>query len=90
MSAVADHLEDNTFVFRTDVKSYYASIDHDILFFTVPLETQDAFLLLAAVTIANMVSQRSQQRPLILYKNICKISLKLLSLLCQFDISKHH
>ncbi len=25
------HLADNTFVFRTDVKSYYASIDHDIL-----------------------------------------------------------
>src|SRR5271157_5793170 len=28
---VNDHLADNTFVFRTDVKSYYASIDHDIL-----------------------------------------------------------
>jgi len=25
------HRADNTFVFRTDVKSYYASIDHDIL-----------------------------------------------------------
>jgi RNA-directed DNA polymerase len=28
---VDEHLADNTFVFRTDVKSYYASIDHDIL-----------------------------------------------------------
>src|SRR5271157_1708284 len=28
---VNEHLADNTFVFRTDVKSYYASIDHDIL-----------------------------------------------------------
>jgi RNA-directed DNA polymerase len=28
---VNDHLAANTFVFRTDVKSYYASIDHDIL-----------------------------------------------------------
>ena len=26
-----EHLAANTFVFRTDVKSYYASIDHDIL-----------------------------------------------------------
>ena len=25
------HRADNTFVFRTDVKSYYASIDHEIL-----------------------------------------------------------
>ena len=30
--AVAEHLAENTFVFRTDVKSYYASIDHDLLF----------------------------------------------------------
>jgi len=30
--AVHQHLADNTFVFRTDVKSYYASIDHYILF----------------------------------------------------------
>jgi len=29
---VHEHLADNTFVFRTDVKSYYASIDHDILY----------------------------------------------------------
>ena len=29
--AVNDHLQDNTFVFRTDVKSYYASINHHIL-----------------------------------------------------------
>ena len=28
---VHEHLATNTFVFRTDVKSYYASIDHDIL-----------------------------------------------------------
>ena len=28
---VNEHLAANTFVFRTDVKSYYASIDHDIL-----------------------------------------------------------
>jgi RNA-directed DNA polymerase len=28
---VHEHLADNTFVFRTDVKSDYASIDHDIL-----------------------------------------------------------
>jgi len=28
---VNEHLAGNTFVFRTDVKSYYASIDHDIL-----------------------------------------------------------
>jgi hypothetical protein len=28
---VHDHLAANTFVFRTDVKSYYASIDHEIL-----------------------------------------------------------
>ena len=29
--AVANNLDGNTFVFRTDVKSYYASIDHDVL-----------------------------------------------------------
>jgi RNA-directed DNA polymerase len=29
--AVADNLAANTFVLRTDVKSYYASIDHDLL-----------------------------------------------------------
>ncbi len=29
--AVADNLDGNTFVFRTDVKSYYASLDHDVL-----------------------------------------------------------
>ena len=29
---VADHLAGNTFVFRTDVKRYYTSIHHDILF----------------------------------------------------------
>ena len=28
---VNEHLADNTFVFRTDVQSYYASIDHEIL-----------------------------------------------------------
>jgi hypothetical protein len=28
---VHEHLAANTFVFRTDVKSYYASMDHDIL-----------------------------------------------------------
>ena len=30
--AVAENLDGNAFVFRTDVKSYYASIDHEILF----------------------------------------------------------
>jgi RNA-directed DNA polymerase len=30
--AVAENLATNTFIFRTDVKSYHASIDHDILF----------------------------------------------------------
>ena len=30
--AVAENLAAHNFVFRTDVKSYYASIDHDILF----------------------------------------------------------
>ena len=30
--AVAANLADNTFVFRTDVKNYYASIDHALLF----------------------------------------------------------
>jgi RNA-directed DNA polymerase len=29
--AVRDHLPDNRFVLRTDVKSYYASIDHLML-----------------------------------------------------------
>ena len=29
---MAEALPNNTFVFRSDVKSYYASIDHDILF----------------------------------------------------------
>ncbi|MHC5939529.1 hypothetical protein [Nostoc sp.] len=29
---VAAHLEENTFVFRTDVKGYYASINQEILF----------------------------------------------------------
>jgi len=33
--AVAANLAGNTFVFRTDVKSYYASIDHDLLFKTL-------------------------------------------------------
>jgi retron-type reverse transcriptase len=28
---VHEHLAANAFVFRTDVKSYYASIDHDLL-----------------------------------------------------------
>ena len=30
--AVAENLASHTFVFRTDVKSYYASIDHDLLY----------------------------------------------------------
>lgn len=30
-SEVVDHLDGNPFVFRTDVKNYYASLDHDIL-----------------------------------------------------------
>ena len=29
---VVEKLPENQFVFRTDVKSYYASIDHDVLF----------------------------------------------------------
>ena len=29
---VLSHLRGNAFVFRTDVKYYYAAIDHDILF----------------------------------------------------------
>ncbi|WP_149030988.1 hypothetical protein [Moorena producens] len=31
MREVDQHKEDNAFVFRTDVKGYYASIDHGVL-----------------------------------------------------------
>ena len=43
--AVAEHLAENTFVFRTDVKSYYASIDHDILFTLCEQYITDARIL---------------------------------------------
>ena len=35
------HLADNGFVFRTDVKSYYASIDHDILLDALEAHVED-------------------------------------------------
>ena len=42
---VAENLADNTFVFRSDVQSYYASIDHDILFALVRQYVTDKRLL---------------------------------------------
>jgi retron-type reverse transcriptase len=42
---VAAHLEENTFVFRTDVKGYYASINHEILLEMVRLVVPDAPVL---------------------------------------------
>jgi hypothetical protein len=37
---VHEHLAANTFVFRTDVKSYYASIDHEILLWVILAPTR--------------------------------------------------
>ena len=42
---VHEHLAANTFVSRTDVKSYYASIDHEILFAQLKQHVADAHLL---------------------------------------------
>ncbi len=43
--AVADNLNGNPFVFRTDVKSYYASIDHDVLFRQLQRHVKDGRVL---------------------------------------------
>ncbi len=43
--AVADNLDGNTFVFRTDVKSYYASLDHDVLVGQLQRYVKDARVL---------------------------------------------
>ncbi|MGD1703152.1 reverse transcriptase domain-containing protein [Dapis sp. BLCC M229] len=42
---VAAHLPDHEFVFRTDVKGYYASINHDILFRMLSEYIQDDLVL---------------------------------------------
>ena len=42
---VAANVSDHKFVFRTDVKSYYASIDHDILLRQVRSHTADPIVL---------------------------------------------
>ncbi|MBD2440971.1 reverse transcriptase/maturase family protein [Nostoc sp. FACHB-110] len=42
---MAAHLEANEFVFRTDVKGYYASINHDILLNLVRRYVDDSFVL---------------------------------------------
>jgi len=42
---VAAHLPEHKFVFRTDVKSYYASIDHEILFAQLKEHVDDPRLL---------------------------------------------
>lgn len=42
---VAPHLHEYKFVFRTDVKGYYASINHDILFNLVSRYVRDAVVL---------------------------------------------
>ncbi len=42
---VAAQVKQNTFVFRTDVKSYYASIDHDVLFAQLKEHISDPRLL---------------------------------------------
>lgn len=42
---VLDQLPQNTFVFRTDVKSYYASIEHEILFSQLQQHVDDLRLL---------------------------------------------
>jgi len=39
------HRADNTFVFRTDVKSYYASIDHEILLTMLDRHVPDGWVL---------------------------------------------
>ncbi|NER92201.1 reverse transcriptase/maturase family protein [Moorena sp. SIO3A2] len=43
--AVAENLSENTFVFRTDVKSYYASINHSILMEIVGKYVRDEAVL---------------------------------------------
>ncbi len=45
MRDVAGKVGENTFVFRTDVKSYYASIDHDVLFAQLKEHISDPRLL---------------------------------------------
>ena len=42
---IVDHLRGNPFVFRTDVKSYYASIDHDVLMGQLHERVDDAQVL---------------------------------------------
>jgi len=42
---VAAHLHENEFVFRTDVKGYYASINHDILFNLVSQYVREPMVL---------------------------------------------
>ena len=42
---VADHLHEYEFVFRTDVKGYYASINHDILYQLVRQYVRDPVVL---------------------------------------------
>jgi RNA-directed DNA polymerase len=42
---VHEHLAENTFVFRTDVKSYYASIDHDVLLAMLERHVPDGRIL---------------------------------------------
>ena len=45
MENVAEHLGEHTFVFRSDVKSYYASINHEILFAQLEGHIDDPRLL---------------------------------------------
>ena len=45
MRAVHDHLPDNCFVLRTDVKSYYASIDHLLLLDLLAVHIKDRRVL---------------------------------------------
>ena len=42
---VAAQVKQNTFVFRTDVKSYYASVDHNVLFTQLKEHIRDPRLL---------------------------------------------
>ncbi len=54
---VAAHLDENTFVFRTDVKGYYASINHGILYHQVANNVEDeAVLALLEQYLARFVS----------------------------------
>lgn len=54
---VAAHLDENTFVFRTDVKGYYASINHGILYNQVADYVEDeAVLDLAGPYLTRFVS----------------------------------